>query len=81
MFSCKLANVLLFLSQAHTNKKAWFRLMTAAEKTKKVLSSNPNAPIAIECFMDDIDVKGMMARDLFLELCEPLMDKLAKVQI
>ena len=31
--------------------------------------------------MDDIDVKGMMARDLFLELCAPLMDKLAKVQI
>jgi heat shock protein 4 len=64
---------------AHTNKKAWFRLMTAAEKTKIVLSSNPQAPIAIECFMDDIDVKGMMERDLFLELCAPLMAKLQQV--
>jgi heat shock protein 4 len=64
---------------AHTNKKAWFRLMTAAEKTKKVLSSNPQAPIAIECFMDDIDVKGMMERDIFLDLCAPLMLKLQKV--
>jgi len=64
---------------AHTNKKAWFRLMTAAEKTKKVLSSNPQAPISIECFMDDIDVKGMMERDIFLELCAPLMGKLQHI--
>ena len=45
-----------------------FRLMTAAEKTKKVLSANPKAPIAIECFMNDIDVKGMMERVDFLEV-------------
>jgi len=64
---------------AHTNKKAWFRLMTAAEKTKKVLSSNPQAPISIECFMNDIDVKGMMERDHFLDLCAPLMAKLQSV--
>merc|ERR1719267_109325 len=48
---------------AKTNKKAMYRLLTAAEKTKKVLSANPQAPINIECFMDDIDVKGMMERD------------------
>jgi heat shock protein 4 len=64
---------------AKTNKKAMFRLMTAAEKTKKVLSSNPKAPIAIECFMNDIDVKGMMERADFLEMCAPLMVKLEKV--
>jgi len=64
---------------AHTNKKAWFRLMTACEKTKKVLSANPQAPIAVECFMNDIDVKGMIQRDFFLEMCEPLMAKLEKV--
>eukprot|EP00965_Chrysotila_dentata_P157528 5203877-Pleurochrysis_carterae.AAC.1 len=44
--------------------------MTAAEKTKKVLSANPKAPISIECFMDDIDVKGMMERDVFLQASE-----------
>merc|ERR1719502_2512845 len=54
---------------AHTNKKAWFRLMTAAEKTKKVLSSNPKAPISIESFMEDIDVKGMMEREDYLAMC------------
>merc|ERR1719424_562550 len=64
---------------AHTNKKAWFRLMVAAEKTKKVLSSNPQAPIAIECFMNDIDVKGMLERDEFLGMCAPLMAKLETV--
>ena len=64
---------------ATTNKKAWFRLMTAAEKTKKVLSANPQAPIAIESFMDDIDVKGIMERDDFLEMCAPLMDRFQKV--
>jgi len=64
---------------AKTNKKAMFRLMTAAEKTKKVLSANPKAPIAIECFMNDIDVKGMMERTDFLEMCAPLMVKLEKV--
>ena len=64
---------------ATTNKKAWFRLMTAAEKTKKVLSANPQAPIAIESFMDDIDVKGSMERDDFLEMCAPLMDRFQKV--
>jgi len=64
---------------AKTNKKAMFRLMTAAEKTKKVLSANPKAPIAIECFMEDIDVKGMLERADFLEMCAPLVVKLEKV--
>ena len=56
---------------AHTSKKAMYRLLGACEKTKKMLSANPQAPIAIECFMEDIDVKGMMDRDVFLELAEP----------
>ncbi len=34
---------------AHTNKKAMFRLMVAAEKQKKMLSANAQAPINIEC--------------------------------
>ena len=54
--------------------------MVACEKTKKILSANPKAPISIECFMNDIDVKGMMARDLFLEKCAPLMVKLEKAR-
>ena len=61
---------------ALTNKKAMYRLLTAAEKTKKVLSANPSAPINIECFMDDIDVKGMMDRSEMLEVAEPFLARL-----
>lgn len=61
---------------ALTNKKAMYRLCTAAEKTKKVLSANPQAPINIECFMDDIDVKGMMDRSEMLTVAEPLLVQL-----
>merc|ERR1719387_2025077 len=61
---------------AKTNKKAMYRLVTACEKTKKVLSANPQAPIGIECFMEDIDVKGMMQREDMLEVGEPLLKKL-----
>merc|ERR1719399_2576579 len=52
---------------------------SAAEKTKKILSANPQAPIAIESFMEDIDVKGQIERDDFLEMCAPLMDRFQKV--
>jgi len=124
---------------AYTNPKAMFRLRAAADKQKKVLSANAQAPIAVESFMvrappsaspapapapereqapsrpdesrpadcsrlaqsrcdaaahapsalprpvllrttqNDIDVKGMMERDQFAELCVPLFDKLQKV--
>ena len=47
--------------------QAMYRLLVACEKTKKVLSANPQAPINIECFMEDIDVKSMINRDDFLE--------------
>lgn len=61
---------------AKSSKKAMYRLVTAAEKTKKILSANPQAPINIENFMDDIDVKGMMDRAEMLSVAEPLLVKL-----
>ena len=61
---------------AKTSKKAMYRLVTACEKTKKVLSANPQAPINIECFMEDIDVKGMMDRAEMLSVAEPLLVRL-----
>ena len=64
---------------AYTNPKAMFRLRTAADKQKKILSANAQAPISVECFMEDIDVKGMMERDQFAVMCEPLFEKLQKV--
>ena len=51
------------------NKKAVLKLMTEAEKLKKLMSSNQNKlPLNIECFMDDKDVKGAMDRAQFEEL-------------
>ena len=42
-----------------SNKKATLKLMTEAEKLKKLMSANQNSlPLNIECFMNDIDVKG-----------------------
>ena len=42
-----------------SNKKATLKIMTEAEKLKKLMSANQNSlPMNIECFMNDIDVKG-----------------------
>jgi len=52
-----------------SNKKASLKLMTEAEKLKKLMSANQNKlPLNIECFMDDKDVKGFMDRATFEEL-------------
>lgn len=55
-----------------TNKKATLKLLVEAEKLKKLMSANSNAlPLNIECFMNDIDVKGKMDRATFLDLIAP----------
>jgi heat shock protein 4 len=51
----------------YTNNKALFRLRTAAEKCKKVLSANPQAPVNIESIMDDKDVATIVNRADFEE--------------
>ncbi|GFZ03225.1 heat shock protein 70 (Hsp 70) family protein [Actinidia rufa] len=42
----------------YSNTRASVRLRAACEKLKKVLSANPEAPLNIECLMDEKDVKG-----------------------
>lgn len=59
----------------YTNPKALVRLATAAEKMKKILSANAQAPISIESLMNDVDVSGMMKRDELEELLKPLLDR------
>lgn len=54
-----------------SNKKASFKLRTQVEKVKKMLSANAEAPLNIECIMEDVDVRGMMTRDAFEALAEP----------
>jgi len=59
-----------------TNKKATLKLMTEAEKLKKLMSANSNVlPLNIECFMNDKDVRGEMDRATFLELIHPELVK------
>ncbi|PQQ00063.1 heat shock 70 kDa protein 16 [Prunus yedoensis var. nudiflora] len=46
----------------YSNVKASIRLRAACEKLKKVLSANAEAPLNIECLMDEKDVKGLLER-------------------
>ncbi|KAG0747893.1 hypothetical protein G6F57_006204 [Rhizopus arrhizus] len=56
-----------FKIDVYSNKKALLRLRVAAERCKKVLSANPQAPVNIESIMDDKDVSAMVSREEFEE--------------
>ena len=59
----------------NSNPKALVRVAAAAEKMKKILSANAQAPISIESLMNDVDVNGMMKREELEELLQPLLDR------
>ncbi|KAK7743195.1 adenyl-nucleotide exchange factor sse1 [Cytospora paraplurivora] len=58
-----------------SNPRAVARVQAAAEKTKKILSANQQAPLNIESLMNDIDVSAMVTRQEFEALIEPLLNK------
>ncbi|EXB50301.1 Heat shock 70 kDa protein 16 [Morus notabilis] len=60
----------------YSNVKACIRLRTACEKLKKVLSANPEAPLNIECLMDEKDVKGFIKREEFEKLTSRLLERI-----
>ncbi|XP_050370955.1 heat shock 70 kDa protein 16 [Argentina anserina] len=60
----------------YSNVKACVRLMAACEKLKKVLSANAEAPLNIECLMDEKDVKGFMKREEFEMLASSLLERI-----
>lgn len=60
----------------YANVRASIRLRAACEKLKKVLSANAEAPLNIECLMDEKDVKGHIKREEFEKLCSSLVDRL-----
>ncbi|KAK4100819.1 heat shock protein 70 [Parathielavia hyrcaniae] len=62
-----------------TNPKAQTRVFAAAEKLKKVLSANQQAPINIESLMNDIDVRAMITRQEFEAMIEPLLSRVDTV--
>ena len=43
---------------------------------KKMLSANAEAPINVECIMEDTDVRGMMTRDQLETICAPLFARM-----
>jgi heat shock protein 4 len=58
------------------NPKALTRVYAAAEKLKKVLSANQQAPLNIESLMNDIDVRAMITRQEFEAMTEPLINRI-----
>lgn len=58
-----------------SNPRAVARVYAAAEKTKKILSANQQAPVNIESLMNDVDVSAMVTRQDFEALIEPLLNK------
>ena len=58
-----------------TNPKALVRVEAAAEKLKKVLSANQQAPMSIESLMNDVDVNAMITRQEFEAMVENLLAK------
>lgn len=58
-----------------SNPRAVARVQAAAEKTKKILSANQQAPLNIESLMNDIDVSAMITRQEFEALIEPVLLK------
>ncbi|KAG8168272.1 hypothetical protein KVR01_003961 [Diaporthe batatas] len=58
-----------------SNPRAVARVYAAAEKTKKILSANQQAPVNIESLMNDVDVSAMVTRQEFEALIDPLLNK------
>lgn len=57
----------------YTHGRAMARTLAAAEKTKKILSANQQAPVNIESLMNDIDASAMITRQEFEAMIEPLL--------
>jgi len=57
------------------NKKSVLKMEDAVQRTKKILSSNSEATVGVECVYEDYDLNGKITRDVFEELCAPLMTK------
>ncbi|KAG8483387.1 hypothetical protein CXB51_022322 [Gossypium anomalum] len=57
------------------NARACLRLRAACEKLKKVLSANPEAPLNIECLMDEKDVRGFIKREEFEQISAPILQR------
>lgn len=62
----------------HENAKAYNRVLTAAEKLKKVLSANTAAPFSVESVMNDVDCSSQLTREELEELVAPLLERVTE---
>ncbi|KAL7926330.1 heat shock protein 70 [Trichoderma austrokoningii] len=60
----------------YTHGRAMARTIAAAEKTKKILSANQQAPVNIESLMNDVDASAMVTRQEFEAMVEPLLARI-----
>ena len=58
-----------------SNARASLRLRKELVKVKKILSANSSASFAMECIMDDRDVKGAITREEFEHLAQDFISK------
>ncbi|KAM0933443.1 putative Heat shock protein 70 family [Dioscorea sansibarensis] len=59
----------------YRNARACLPLRIACEKLKKVLSANPEAPLSVECLMDEKDVKGFIKKEEFERISTPILER------
>ncbi|KAF7278431.1 heat shock protein 70Cb isoform X2 [Rhynchophorus ferrugineus] len=65
---------------ARSNARAYLRLLAEVEKLKKQMSANSTTlPLAIECFMNDKDVKSEMKRADMEVICESLFKRVESI--
>ena len=61
---------------AQSQRKAYAKLLTAAEKTKRLLSANKESiPVNLECLHDDLDLSTRISREEFEDLCGDLFER------
>ncbi|KAL3850865.1 hypothetical protein ACJIZ3_012747 [Penstemon smallii] len=61
----------------YSSARASIRLRASCEKLKKVLSANAEAPLNIECLMEEKDVKGFIKREDFEKLSSELLERIS----
>jgi heat shock 70kDa protein 4 len=59
-----------------SNPKATFRLYASAEKLKKILSANAEAPLSVESIMNDVDASSRLTREQYEELIANVLDRI-----
>ena len=59
-----------------SNPKATFRLSASAEKLKKVLSANAEAPLSVESIMTDIDASSKLSREEYEQLIDKSLNRI-----